>query len=37
MQLVVKRMGVEREKGATVKITHFSVAVGNVRFYILMF
>lgn len=28
---------IEREKGAMVKITHFSIAVRNVRFYFLMF
>lgn len=32
MQLAVKRMGVEGEKDPTVKITCFSIAVGNVRF-----
>lgn len=37
MPLAIKRIGVEREEGATVKITLFSIAVGNVRFYILMF
>lgn len=37
MQLVIERMGVVREKDATVKITHFCLAVGNKRSYILMF
>lgn len=37
MELVFKRMGIEREKSTTVKIAHFSIPVGNIRFYILMF
>lgn len=37
MQLVFKRMGIGREKSATVKIAHLSIPVGNVRFYIVMF